>query len=90
MMTATARPVDARHQQQESGSSVVARRLAPGRGNRRTDIAGAIWSLGTYAETISVESAAMLAGSSEVSFTEAVSLTKMVVGWSTEPAIPLG
>jgi hypothetical protein len=85
MMTATARPVDARHQQQESGSSVVARRL-----DRRTDTAGAIWSLGTYAETISVESAAMLAGSSEVSFTEAVSLTKMVVGWSTEPAIPLG
>ena len=75
MMTATARPVDARHQQQESGSSVVARRL-----DRRTDTAGAIWSLGTYAETISVESAAMLAGSSEVSFTEAVSLTKMVVG----------
>jgi hypothetical protein len=85
MMTATARPVDARHQQQESGSSVVARRL-----DRRTDTAGAIWSLGTYAETISVESAAMLAGSSEVSFTEAVSLTNMVVGWSTEPAIPLG
>jgi hypothetical protein len=85
MMTATARPVDARHQQQESGSSVVARRL-----DRRTDTAGAIWSLGTYAETISVESAAMLAGFSEVSFTEAVSLTKMVVGWSTEPAIPLG
>jgi hypothetical protein len=84
-MTATARPVDARYQQQESGSSVVARRL-----DRRTDTAGAIWSLGTYAETISVESAAMLAGSSEVSFTEAVSLTKMVVGWSTEPAIPLG
>jgi hypothetical protein len=84
-MTATARPVDARHQQQKSGSSVVARRL-----DRRTDTAGAIWSLGTYAETISVGSAAMLAGSSEVSFTEAVPLTKMVVGWSTEPAIPLG